>query len=85
MCLWVPVGFKKKYKKIFFCILKGTEERIWIHKSEVRIHGWIRIRTKVSRIPNTASSIQFYKPSKLCISDICLLLIKILESYLFTI
>jgi hypothetical protein len=40
----------------FFCILKFTEERscirIRIHQSEVRI----RIRTKMSRIPNTAIS-----------------------------
>jgi hypothetical protein len=48
MCLWESYK-KKKMKKIFFCTLKINEERnqIRIHSSEVRI------RTKMSRIPNT--------------------------------
>ncbi len=42
----VPLGKLKKkiWKKNFFCILKIHEER-----------SWIRIRTRMSRIPNTGS------------------------------
>jgi hypothetical protein len=53
---WCACGqvMKKKYENFFFNILKITEERSrirsWIQKSEVRI----RIRTKMSRIANTA-------------------------------
>jgi hypothetical protein len=56
-CLWVSYK-KKKGKKInFFCILKASEEksriRSWIRilHTEMRI----RIRIKMSRIPNTGS------------------------------
>ncbi len=54
MCL--RVSYKKKnMKKIFFCFLKVTEVRsrirIRINKSDVWMP--IRIRTKMSRIPNT--------------------------------
>ncbi len=55
MCLWV--SYKQKIwrkKKLFFCILKVTEERSRIHYSEVRI------RAKMSRIPNTACKLVRY-------------------------
>jgi hypothetical protein len=46
---------EKNMKKIFFCIRKVTEER-----SRIRIqrHGWIR--TKMSRVPNTARQLHFF-------------------------
>jgi hypothetical protein len=52
MCLLVC--YKKNIGNFFCCVLKVMEERSWIrsriHYSEVGI----RIRTKMSRIPNTA-------------------------------
>jgi hypothetical protein len=53
MCL--RVSYKKKICEIFFSTIKVTEERsqIRIRYSEVRIRG-VRIRTNMSRIPNTA-------------------------------
>jgi len=49
MCQRISYKKKNMEKKKFFCIPKVTEERSWI-----RIHlSEVRIRTKMSRIPNT--------------------------------
>jgi hypothetical protein len=61
MCQWASCN--KKYEKGFFCNLKVTEEmsriRSWIrNRIEISVRGTdpgIRIRTKMSRIPNTGN------------------------------
>jgi hypothetical protein len=65
MCLWASYKKKNMKKIFFFGILKIISERN-------QIRSWIRIRTKMSRFPNTDENLQFCRDSILLLcTDTC--------------
>jgi hypothetical protein len=66
MCLRVSYRAKIFFFKYFFCILKVTEDSYPLVKGT---DPRIRIRTKMSRIPNTAFQEIVRKKGQLLLSD----------------